>query len=87
MLRINVYIPEELNKRLDFTAQEMRKVKAEVIRDALDKGLSIIQPKSRTAQSLLELAKKSEEVPTQGSIPKDFIKNLDYYTWGGKKRG
>ena len=86
MLRINVYIPEDLNRQLAFTAKYERKVKAEVIREALEIGLKKIQPKSKTAQALLDLAKKAEQIPTKGSVPKDFIRNLDYYTWGGKKR-
>lgn len=86
MLRINIYIPEDLNQQLAFTAQYMRKVKAEVVREALKAGLQKIQPAS-SAQALLALAKKAEQIPTKGKIPKDFIRNLDYYTWGGKKRG
>ena len=86
MLRINIYIPEDLNQQLDFTAKYMQKVKAEVVREALEAGLRKIQPKSNSAQALLDLAKKAEKIPTKGNIPKDFIKNLDFYTWGGKKR-
>lgn len=87
MLRINIYIPEDLNQQLAFTAQYMRKVKAEVVREALKAGLQKIQPKTSSAQALLTLTKKAEQIPTKGKIPKDFIRNLDYYTWGGKKRG
>ena len=86
MLRINIYIPEDLNKKLDFTAKSRRKAKAEVIREALDHGLQVIQPKSGNAQALLDFAKMAKKIPTTGKIPKDFSKNLDYYTWGGKKR-
>ncbi len=86
MLRINIYIPEDLNKKLDFTAKYKRKAKAEIVREALQVGLRVIQPKSSTAQALLNLAKMAESIPTQGDVPKDFIKNLDYYTWGGKRR-
>lgn len=86
MLRINIYIPEDLNQQLDFTAKYMRKVKAEVVREALEVGLRKIQPKSNSALVLLDLAKKAEKIPTKGDSPKDFVKNLDFYTWGGKKR-
>ena len=65
----------------------MHKVKAEVVREALKTGLQKIAPKASSAQALLSLAKKAEQIPTKGKIPKDFIRNLDYYTWGGKKRG
>ena len=86
MLRINIYIPEELNKRLSIIARSQGKVKAEVVRKAIEEGLKKIQPKSSSAQALLDLAKLAEQIPTQGRVPKDFVKNLDYYTWGGKKR-
>lgn len=86
MLRMNIYIPEDLNQKLAFTAKYQRKAKAQVVREALQAGLKVIQPKSSTAQALLNLAKMAEEIPTKGDIPKDFVKNLDYYTWGGSKR-
>ena len=87
MLRINIYIPEDLNQQLAFTAKYMHKVKAEVVREALKTGLQKIAPKTSSAQALLSLAKKAKQIPTKGNIPNDFIRNLDYYTWGGKKRG
>jgi len=86
MLRINIYIPEDLNKKLDFTARSRRRAKAEVIREAIDQGLRVIRPKFGNAQALLNLAKMAEKIPTKGKVPKDFVKNLDYYTWGGEKR-
>lgn len=86
MLRINIYIPEDLNKKLDFTAKSRRQAKAVVIREALDHGLKMIQPKSGNAQGLLDLAKMAEKIPTVGNVPQDFSRNLDHYTWGGDKR-
>lgn len=64
----------------------IRKAKAVVIRGVLNHGLKAIQPKSGNAQALLDLAKMAEKIPTKGRVPKDFSKNLDYYTWGGGKR-
>ena len=86
MLRINIYIPEELNKKLDFTARSKRKAKAAVIREALEKGLQADTFRSQTAQALLDLAKMAEKIPTKGKVPTDAVKNMDYYTWGGEKR-
>lgn len=86
MLRINIYIPEDLNKMLDVVAQTKRKPKAEVIREALKVGMRVIKPASHSAQALITLAKLAKEIPTKGNVPKDFVKNLDHYTWGGKKR-
>ena len=86
MLRVNIYIPEELDSRLGLIAKSTGRKKAEVVRTTLQEGLKIVQPKSISAQNLLNFVKKAEKIPTKGHIPKDFIKNLDYYTWGGRKR-
>jgi len=86
MLRVNIYIPEEMDTKLEFVAQDQRKVKAEVVREALALGLRAMQPKSASAQALVDLAKHAEKTPSQGKVPKDFVKNMDFYTWGGDKR-
>lgn len=86
MLRINIYLPEDLNRKLDFTAKSRRAAKAQVIREALQEGLKVIQPKFNTAKALLEFAKMAQKIPTKGKVPLDAVKNMDYYTWGGEKR-
>lgn len=86
MLRVNIYIPEDLNYRLGLVARSIGMKKAEVVRTALHEGLKTIQPKSISAQNLVNFVKEAEKISTKGRIPKDIIKNLDYYTWGGKKR-
>ncbi len=86
MQRISVYIPEDTRKRINIVAKAKTKPEAEVIREALEEGLSIIHPKTTSAQALVDFAKMAEKIPTRGKIPADFIKNLDYYTWGGEKR-
>lgn len=86
MQRISVHIPEDTRKRISLIAQNKNRAEADIIREALDQGLDKIYPKTASAQALLDLAKMMEKIPTKGKVPKDFIKNLDYYTWGGKKR-
>lgn len=86
MQRISVYIPAETRKRINLVAKAKSKIEAEIIREALDEGLSVIHPKTASAQALVDFAKMAEKIPTKGKIPADFVKNLDYYTWGGKKR-
>ncbi len=86
MQRISVYIPTETRKRINLVAKAKSKAEAEIIRDALDKGLEDIHPSSSSAQALVDFAKMAEKIPTKGKLPADFIKNLDYYTWGGEKR-
>jgi len=86
MQRISVHIPEDTIKRINILAKSKNKAGAEVIREALEEGLGVIHPRSACAQALVDLAKMAEKIPTKGKIPADFIKNLDYYTWGGGKR-
>lgn len=86
MLRVNIYIPEELDLRLGLIAKFTGRKKAEIVRTTLQAGLKMIQPKSISAQNLINFVKEAEKIPTQGRVPKDIIKNLDYYTWGGSKR-
>lgn len=86
MLRVNIYILEEVDNKIAFLAKSMGIKKAEVVRSALDLGLKSLRPKSVSAQGLLDFVKLTEKIPTKNKLPKDFIKNLDYYTWGGSRR-
>lgn len=86
MQRISVYIPDDTKKRISLVARAKSKFESEIIRDALDEGLKLIQPKAGSAQALLDLAKMAEQVPTRGKVPKDASINHDYYLWGGEKR-
>ena len=86
MLRVNIYIQEEVDAIISLLANSMNKKKAEVTRVALEQGLILMHPNFASAKAFLDLGIKAEKIPTVGKIPKDFIKNLDYYTWGGKKR-
>lgn len=84
MQRISVHIPEEIRQKIYLVAKAKSKLEAEVIREALDKGLKVIYPKSSSAQALLDLAKMAKKIPTQGQVPKDAVTNMDYYMWGGE---
>ncbi len=86
MLRVNIYIKEETDSKAEMLALSLGKKKAEVVREALDAGLETMQPQDTSANKLLNFIKLAEKIPTRGKVPKDFIKNLDYYTWGGEKR-
>lgn len=86
MQRISVYIPEDTRKRINIVAKVKSKLKSDIIRDALEEGLSILHPKTASAQALLDLAKMAEKIPTRGKVPIDAVKNMDYYTWGGLRR-
>lgn len=86
MQRISVYIPDETKKRINLAAKAKNKAESEIIRDALDKGLQSVYPKSKSITALLELARLAEQIPTETGEPRDVSVNHDYYAWGGEKR-
>lgn len=86
MQRISVHIPDDTRKRINIIARAKSKAESVVIREALEEGLEVIHPKSSSAQALLNLAKLAEQIPIKGKVPSDAVENMDYYTWGGKKR-
>lgn len=86
MLRVNIYISEDLDRRLALAAHSWQKAKAEVARLAMEEGLKSIQPKDNSADSLLKIAKLAEKLPNDPYTPHDLSINHDYYLWGGKKR-
>lgn len=85
MQRTYVYLPDELNTEIEFTAKTQRKSKADVIRTALKQGLKVIRPqRSNSAKVLLEIAKEAKKFNIKG--PRDLSINHDHYTWGGPKK-
>lgn len=85
MQRTHIYLPEELNIEIEFTAKTQRKSKAEIIRTALEHGLKAIRPRSfSSTEALLKMAREAKKFA--GSGPKDLSTNHDHYTWGGPKR-
>lgn len=85
MQRTHIYLPDELNAEIEFTAKAARKSKAEIVRTALKQGLKAIRPqKSSSTKALLEMVKEVKRFT--GTGPKDLSVNHDYYTWGGPKR-
>ena len=82
MLKTYLYIPEQLEKRIKLTAETQKKSKAEVIRQALEKGLEAQKPGG--AEVLLKLAAFAQKNKIRG--PRDASINHDYYLWGLPKK-
>ncbi len=81
MLKTYLYIPEELERKIIQTTQSQNKSKAEVMRQALEKGISAIsQQGSLSVQALLRIAEIGEKYQPRG--PKHLSANLDQYLWG-----
>lgn len=78
MLKTYVYIPDDIAKRIDHAVRTQKKSKAEVIRQALDKGLAEEKPSS-SAESLLKLAEIGKRYKLKGTHDSSRIDEL---LWG-----
>ena len=80
MLRTYLYIPEYLERKIKQTAKSQNKSKAEVMRQALDKGISQVAPEGNaSARVLLKIAEIGRKCHLKG--PKDGSENMDHYLW------
>lgn len=81
MLKTYLYIPEQLEEKLRLTAKTQRKSKAEVMRQALEKGIRDIQQQgTASAQVLLKIAELGRKYKVKG--PKDAVERFDEYLYG-----
>jgi len=79
MLRIQVYLPEELDRELKLLAKKESKAVAKLIRELLHDGLVKRKRRKKNAgDTLLEIAK------LVGKGPKDLSSNLFDYLYGKK---
>lgn len=80
MLKTYLYIPDNIAERIDRTAQNQNKSKAEVIRQALSEGLSELEKKKRGgAESLLKLAEIGRKANFKGIHDSS---RMDKLLWG-----
>ena len=81
MLKTYLYIPEQLEEKLKLTAKTQHKSKAEVMRQALEKGISVVaQQGTASAQVLLKIAELGKKYKVKG--PKDAVERFDEYLYG-----
>jgi predicted transcriptional regulator len=79
MIRKQIYITEDLERRLSIVAKQQRKSEAELIREALDDKLST--PGTLTAgDALLKLADLGKELDIR--LPADAGQRHDAYLYG-----
>ena len=80
MLKTYLYVPHQLNEKITNTAKSQGKTKAEVIRQALSKGLEIAEKeKVGGAESLLMLAEIGKKFKLRG---KHNSSRMDELLWG-----
>ncbi|MBI2196097.1 hypothetical protein HYU45_00610 [Candidatus Daviesbacteria bacterium] len=80
MLKTYLYIPEHLNKKIDYTAKTQNRSKAEVIRQALETGIGTVQQQgTASAEVLLKIAELGKKFGVKG--PRDSSTRMDEYLW------
>lgn len=81
MLKTYLYIPEQLGQKIHLTAKTQNKSKAEVMRQALERGIINLQQQGiASVQALFKIAEIGKRHKPKG--PKDLSSNLDKYLWG-----
>ena len=74
MLKTYLYIPEQLEEKIKLAAETQNKSKAEVIRQALEKGIIAVQNQgTASVQALLKIAEIGKKYKPKG--PKDLSAN------------
>lgn len=80
MLKTYIYVPDELNEQIIRMAELGKKSKAEVIRNALKKGLVMVQQQGTdSARVLLKIAELGKMYKVSG--PKDSSERIDELLW------
>lgn len=83
MLKTYLYIPEQLNQRIKLTAETQKKSKAEVIRQAIEKGLKEEEKRASAGiEALFKIAELGKKYKLKG--PKDSSERIDELLWGIK---
>ena len=81
MLKTYLYIPAHLDRKIKQTAKIQKKSKAEVIRQAIEKGIPEMQEYNNASiEVLFKIAELGRKNKIKG--PKDSSANMDKYLWG-----
>ena len=81
MLKTYLYIPDNLGKQIDHTAKTQNISKAEVMRQALEKGITAVQHQgSASVEVLFKIAELGKKNKIKG--PKDSVERFDEYLYG-----
>ena len=81
MLKTYLYIPEQLEAKIKLVAKTNNKSEAEIIRQAIEKGIiSVQQQGTASVQALFKIAQIGRQNNIKG--PKDSSEKMDEYLWG-----
>lgn len=80
MLQTYLYVPDLLKKKIEDTARLQQKSKAEVMRQALERGINAVQQQgTASTRVLLKIAELGKKNNVRG--PKDSSSMMDEYLW------
>lgn len=80
MLKTYLYIPDQLDKKINLTAKQQKKSKAEILRVAIEEGLNLIEKENTIgAETLLKLAEIGKNAKLRGVHDSTRIDEL---LWG-----
>jgi hypothetical protein len=82
MIRKQIYLPEDLERRLSVASQQQRKSEAQLIREALEDKLGARPPVSAGA-ALMKLAELGRRLDIK--LPADASAKHDDYLYGDRK--
>jgi hypothetical protein len=82
MIRKQIYLPEELERRLAIASKQQRRSEAELVREALEEKLAAAAPVSAGA-ALMKLAELGKRLDI--NLPADASANHDDYLYGDRK--
>lgn len=81
MLKTYLYIPDDLNRQIEFLAKTQKKSKAAVIRQAISDGVKKQKQKYNPGiETFLKLAELGKKYPSHG--PRDSSTRIDELLWG-----
>ena len=82
MIRKQIYLPEDLERRLSVASQQQQKSEAELVREALEEKLGAAAPVS-AGDALLKLAELGKRLDIR--LPEDASAKHDDYLYGDEK--
>lgn len=78
MIATTLYLPADVYRKVGVVAEQQKKPKAQVIREAVVKAVERVQPDPLATKKFVDALTKLQ---FYGGV-KDLAKNHDKYTWG-----
>lgn len=81
MLKTYLYVPDSLEEKIRYAAELQKKSRAEIMRQALERGIAALKQQSdASVQVLFKIAELGKKNKVKG--PKDGVEHFDEYLYG-----